>query len=249
MSLRVLIVGGGIAGPSLAFWLTKLGHQVTILEGAPSLRASGLQLDLRKHGIEVLRKMGLAETFKEKIVPEQGVAVVDEKGYRWGYCPAKKGDDKSSSFSTEWEIMRGDFCKLLCDAAGPDVKYKFGSTLEKIDESDSSVEVTFTDGTQAEYDLVVGAEGVGSKTRKLMLGPDTPDPFIPLDDLYIAYFTREEPIAPGEEYLATMFMGTGRRGVMIRRQSPTHIQVYLGGPHLLVLRPLSEATLRERKRR
>lgn len=42
-NLKVLICGGGIAGNALAFWLTKLGHNVTVLERYPDLRATGLQ--------------------------------------------------------------------------------------------------------------------------------------------------------------------------------------------------------------
>ena len=45
--LKVLITGAGIAGNALAFWLSKLGHSVTVIERFPSLRASGLQIDLR----------------------------------------------------------------------------------------------------------------------------------------------------------------------------------------------------------
>jgi 2-polyprenyl-6-methoxyphenol hydroxylase-like FAD-dependent oxidoreductase len=57
--MKVLIIGEGIAGNALAFWLSKLGHDVTVFEWFPSLRATGLQIDLRGHGIEVLRRMGL----------------------------------------------------------------------------------------------------------------------------------------------------------------------------------------------
>jgi len=48
--LKVLICGGGIAGPALAFWLSKLGHEVNIVERWPSLRLTGQQLDLRGPG-------------------------------------------------------------------------------------------------------------------------------------------------------------------------------------------------------
>ena len=45
--MKVLISGAGIAGNAIAFWLSKLGHTVTVIERFPSLRATGLQLDLR----------------------------------------------------------------------------------------------------------------------------------------------------------------------------------------------------------
>lgn len=54
--LKVLIVGGGITGPALAHWLSKLDCDITIVERAPDLRASGQQIDLRGEGVTVMRK-------------------------------------------------------------------------------------------------------------------------------------------------------------------------------------------------
>jgi 2-polyprenyl-6-methoxyphenol hydroxylase-like FAD-dependent oxidoreductase len=54
--MKVLINGGGIAGNALAFWLSKLGHSVTVVERFPTLRTTGLQIDLRGHGIEVMKR-------------------------------------------------------------------------------------------------------------------------------------------------------------------------------------------------
>lgn len=71
--LKVLTCGAGIAGNALAFWLAKLGHDITVIERFPSLRATGLQIDLRGPGIQVMRRMGLEEAFQAKTVAEQGL--------------------------------------------------------------------------------------------------------------------------------------------------------------------------------
>jgi 2-polyprenyl-6-methoxyphenol hydroxylase-like FAD-dependent oxidoreductase len=71
--MKVLISGGGIAGNSLTFWLSKLGHDVTVIERFASLRTTGLQLDLRGYGIEVLKLMGLEQDFRDHMAPEQGM--------------------------------------------------------------------------------------------------------------------------------------------------------------------------------
>ena len=52
--MRILICGGGVAGPALAFWLSKLDHEITIVERYPTLRISGLQIDLRGQGVKVM---------------------------------------------------------------------------------------------------------------------------------------------------------------------------------------------------
>jgi 2-polyprenyl-6-methoxyphenol hydroxylase-like FAD-dependent oxidoreductase len=80
--MKVLIIGGGIAnaGNALAFWLSKLGHDITVIERFPSPRATGLQRDLRGHGIEVMRRMGLEKDFRSKSAPERGLRIVDKSG-------------------------------------------------------------------------------------------------------------------------------------------------------------------------
>jgi len=54
--LKVLIVGGGIAGPSLAMWLGKLGCEVVVVERSPQGRHSGQQIDVRGYGVDVMKK-------------------------------------------------------------------------------------------------------------------------------------------------------------------------------------------------
>jgi 2-polyprenyl-6-methoxyphenol hydroxylase-like FAD-dependent oxidoreductase len=56
--LKVLICGAGITGNTLAFWLSKVGHDITVVERFPDLRATGLQVDLRGPGIQVTEKNG-----------------------------------------------------------------------------------------------------------------------------------------------------------------------------------------------
>lgn len=77
--LKVLICGGGVAGPALGFWLSKLGHDVTLIERWPTLRTSGQQLDLRGPGIQVMKRMGLEDLFRTHGVSERGMQFVDGK--------------------------------------------------------------------------------------------------------------------------------------------------------------------------
>lgn len=227
--LKVLISGAGITGNTLAFWLSKLGHDVTVIERFSSLRATGLQLDLRGHGIEVLKRMGLEQAFRSKSAPEQGVQVVDSSGKRRAYFPANTSGKGVQSFTTEYEIMRGDLCHIIYDAAKDRAKYVFGTSIESFKNKDSSVEVQFADGKTEDFDLLVGCDGQGSCTRKMMLGSEKSekaDAFYPIKGDCAAYFTLPRPIQEGEGYMATTYMAPGRF-VMTRRHSPDQIQVYL----------------------
>ncbi|KAI0126192.1 hypothetical protein BJ170DRAFT_463368 [Xylariales sp. AK1849] len=226
--MKILISGAGIAGNALAFWLSKLGHDVTVIERFPNLRTNGLQIDLRGHGVEVLRRMGLEQVFRARSIQEQGIQVVDSSNRRRAYFPANKSGKGVQSLTTEFEIMRGDLCRLLHDATKDRARYIFGTSVESFEEKHKSVEVRLADGKTHQFDLWIGADGQGSRTRKMMLGPDADDGFIPLNGMYTGYFTTPRPIREGEEYIATAYMAPGKRGFMTRRHSPHAMQVYMG---------------------
>ncbi|PKX97017.1 FAD/NAD(P)-binding domain-containing protein [Aspergillus novofumigatus IBT 16806] len=187
--LKILICGGGIAGPALAFWLSKLGHDVTIVERFPCLRASGQQLDLRGPGIQVMKRMGLEDLFRSQGISEVGMQFVDDHGKQKAFYPVNKSGKGLQSFTTDYEIMRGDLCRMLYNLTKDRVNYIFGVHVERLEQDSDLVRVKFSDGKKDQFDLVVGADGQGSHTRRMMLGPDAPDPFHFLG-LYIAYFTR-----------------------------------------------------------
>ncbi|KAI1439519.1 FAD/NAD(P)-binding domain-containing protein [Annulohypoxylon stygium] len=225
--MKVLISGGGVAGNALAFWLGKLGHEVTVVEWFPNLRTSGLQIDLRGHGIEVLKRMGLEKTFRSKMAPEQGLQIVNSAGKQQALFPANKSGQGLQNFTTDWEIMRGDLCRLLYAQCKDHTKYIFGTSIESFEEDGNGIEVRLSNGKIERFDLLVGADGIGSKTRKMMLGSNTDDGFTPLRGVYIAYFTISRPIKEREGYLATAYIAPGRRAMMLRRHSPDQVQVYL----------------------
>lgn len=174
--------------------------------------------------------MGLTEAFRSKLVREQGIRFVDKDGRRRAYFPANSSGKGPQSFTTEYEIMRGDFCGILYEAAkGRGVGYRFGTKVERFVQGAEGVDVWFEDGRMERYDLLVGADGVNSKTRKMMVGPDAKDGFHALGGVYVGYFTIPRPAQDGEEWVATLYIATGGRSVMTRRSSAQELQVYIGG--------------------
>lgn len=227
--MKVLISGAGIAGNSLAFWLSKLGHDVTVVERFPALRTTGLQLDLRGHGVEVMRRMGLEQAFRAKSAPEQGLEIVDSQGRQSAYFPANASGQGLQSFTSDFEIMRGDLCRLLYDAAAGDrVRFVFGTSIEGFEQAgDGGVDVRFADGSKGHFDLLVGADGQGSRTRRMTLQPGDTDAFEPMGGFYACYFTVQKPMAEDEGFSATVYLGTDNRTIMTRRHSPDSAQFYL----------------------
>jgi 2-polyprenyl-6-methoxyphenol hydroxylase-like FAD-dependent oxidoreductase len=74
--LRVLICGGGIAGPALAYWLTRIPHgpgfDITILERSPNARTTGQAVDIRGPAVKVLQRMNLEAEVRRRHTSEKG---------------------------------------------------------------------------------------------------------------------------------------------------------------------------------
>jgi 2-polyprenyl-6-methoxyphenol hydroxylase-like FAD-dependent oxidoreductase len=224
--LKILICGAGITGNALAFQLSKLGHSITVIERFPGLRSSGLQIDLRGLGIQALRRRGIEKAFRPYLVPEQGFELVDRKGKQWGYFPVNKSGKGLQSLTTDFEIMRGDLCQILYDSTKERAEYRFGMFVKEMSQNETHAEVLLSDGSRERFDLVVGADGAGSHTRKMILDKGEADPFHPLGAC-AGYFTIKQSAKPKEGYNATGFIAPGNRGIMTRRDHPDKYQAYM----------------------
>lgn len=213
--LKVLIIGGGIAGPALAYWLSRIGADITLIERSPSIRASGQQVDLRGQGVSMMQKMGIEAAVRAKIVREPGTQIIDQNGKTRVFFAASPSGTGKQSITSEYEIMRGDLVQILYDLTEkqPNVQHLYDTVVESFTQDDESnpngkVHVSFKDGRKEDYDLVVGADGTGSKTRKMMLGPDAPDPRRALGGS-IGFFSI--PSQPGDSDRFTFCMLPGDR--------------------------------------
>ena len=165
MTLDILINGGGIAGPCLAFWLTRQGHCVTISEQARQLRTGGQAVDFRGSSLEVLEKMGLLGQVRASATRMGPLILVDEQGKEVGRLPAEV-------ISGELEIFWGDLVRILYEAVRDDVNYRFGIRVTALNDDGERVEATFSDASTGSYDLVMGADGLHSGVRGLVFGPE-----------------------------------------------------------------------------
>ena len=139
-------MGDGCAGPSLAFWLARSGRHVTVVERFPALRATGAQIDIRAQGIQVIKRMGLLDATRSKLVDEAGVALVDAQNRAKGTLMANKTSNGAQSWTSEYEIMRGDLVRVLYDATKNDVQYAFGNEVDDFEEDEKCVSVYFSNG-------------------------------------------------------------------------------------------------------
>lgn len=165
---RVLIAGASIAGPALAYWMHRYGWHTTIIERAPAQRTGGQNIDVRGAGREVTRRMGLEETIRQATTGEVGTRFIGAGGVTVAEFPVRESE--SGGATAELEILRGDLAQLLVDATLPHTEYRYGNKIVDIRQTDAHALVTFEDGPDEQFDLVVAADGIGSSTRGLVFG-------------------------------------------------------------------------------
>jgi len=164
---EVLISGAGLAGPALALALHRHGFRVTVVERAAALRDGGYKVDIRGAAVEVLKRLGLFRAARAADTAMRHVTYVRPDGRPIATLDAsllmgRRGDDL--------EVMRTDLTRILYGATAGDVDYVFGDSIETLDERPDGVAVTFASGVTRRFDVVVGADGLHSATRRLVLG-------------------------------------------------------------------------------
>jgi len=205
----VLISGASVAGPSLAFWLSRYGFQPTIVERSRQLREGGYAVDFRGTSMEALRRMGLLEAVKAEATNMGDMYYVDRRDREVATMPA-------AAFSGELEIMRGDLARILHDATNAGTEYIFGDSIAELIELDDGVEVRFESGMRRSFDLVIGADGLHSNVRALAFGPE--EQFVHDLGLYASIFT--VPNRLNLDYSGRLFSAPGTiAGVYSARQN------------------------------
>ncbi|KAG5938997.1 hypothetical protein E4U53_007912 [Claviceps sorghi] len=241
--LRILIAGAGIAGPALAFWLQDLGHAITIIERWDSLRTGGQQIELRRQGIEAIKRMGILEEIRRHVVDEAGIDIVNHKDQSIIFFPRHEPGSKRQGFSSEFEIMRGDLCRILYGRTREKVHYRFGLSVTEFENRNGVVDVTFSDGSVAEYDLLVGADGQGSRIRRALhqdAGGD--EQFLWSMGVFTCYYSIGRSAEDKDH--ATCYLETGQRILMTRWHAPR-----IGQAYLMTMAPGRRAEMREALRK
>jgi len=162
--MRILIAGAGVAGLTTAYWLKRYGFMPTIIEKSPSLPTGGYKIDVRGSALHVLRKMNVYDEVADASTDMQGAILVDKNGK---HLCQMTGDAFGHRVNDDIEIIRGTLCTILMDQL-TDIECIFGESIQEMHEKSHSIEVTFTNNTRREFELVIGADGVHSIIRQLI---------------------------------------------------------------------------------
>lgn len=206
---RILITGASVAGNALAWWLDRLGFDVTVVERHPRFRDGGQNVDVRGAGREVLKRMGLLQAVADSGTGEAGIRFVDAHDEPVAQFNVHElGADGPTA---ELEILRGDLARIFYDACSERVRFRFDDFIEDVTETGGSANVSFTGGGCEEYDLVVVAEGVGSSTRELLFAGENEPRWL---DVTMGYFTI--PKGAGDGDLCRIYTAGEGRSIWLR---------------------------------
>ncbi|OLP04200.1 FAD-dependent oxidoreductase [Mycolicibacterium porcinum] len=172
--MKVLISGASIAGPVLAYWLSRHGVDVTVVERSPALRKTGGHaVDLFRPAMEISERMGVLPEIEAHATGTTEMVIHRPGASR----PARLDYLKIIGVMSDRhvEIMRDDLSEIYFQAGRDDVEYLFGDTITSISPDG---DVTFEHNAPRRFDVVVGADGLHSGVRRLTFGDNVSESFL-----------------------------------------------------------------------
>ena len=169
---RILIAGGGIAGLTLATALHRRGFTPEVVERSPSWDAIaiGAGIAVWPNGMRIMHALDMG-------------AAIEDRGWiirRWSFADHRGDVLCEIDLESLWgavgrsvTIARTDLHTVLITGAA-EVPQRLGLSVDSLTQHPSGVSVGFSDGSSGEYDLVVGADGIGSTVRRLAVSAGKP---------------------------------------------------------------------------
>ena len=225
--LNILVVGTSIAGPAFASFLllSTLKAHITLLERAPRVRPEGQNIDLRHVGIDCARRLGLEKSIRAHLTGEAGVQLVDDQDRAIASVAASKPGETQGP-TADIEMLRGTLARLVVercetlsrqskDQGGAQVEFIYDDYLEELEQEGDSVRVRFASSkAQRTFDIVVGADGLQSRTRRQAFGPEGEAQRLHKLDIYGAFFSM--PRTASDSDWRRWYHAPYARGVMLR---------------------------------
>ncbi|RFS16797.1 FAD-dependent monooxygenase [Emticicia sp. C21] len=165
---KVLISGASFAGLSTAYWMNKLGYQVTIVEIGNGLKRGGTPVNIEQDTVGTVKRMGLFESIKANRISMEMLEFKNADDITEGITVLREAGDELPDDS--FEIERDVLLNMLFETVQHDTEFMFNNSIKALDETKDSIEVTFKDGSKQAFDLVFGCDGIHSAVRRIWFG-------------------------------------------------------------------------------
>jgi 2-polyprenyl-6-methoxyphenol hydroxylase-like FAD-dependent oxidoreductase len=218
---KILIVGGSVAGMSCAIQMRKAGIDVDLVEIDPTWRIYGAGITITGPTLRALRTVGVLDQVVAEGATWNGALVHDKSGK---LLESVAFPSLADDLPAVGGVMRPVLHRILSTRTRADgVNVRLGVTVDELRDRGSEIEVRFSDGQSGRYDLLIGADGIFSKTRAQVF-PDAPRPTFTGQVVY--RLVAERP--PGFDR-SWFFMGEDYK-VGFSPVSATHMYMFLLHP-------------------
>lgn len=199
---EVLIVGGGIGGMSLAVCLGRLGMRVDLIDSDERWRAVGAGLSLNGATLKAFRRVGVLEAMSTQGHMHSAFELHLPSGQ---LLQRIQPPPDPSGMPSGGGILRPVLHQILADATrSAGTRVRLGVRLDGLQQTGSRVQTSCSDGEKAEYDLVIGADGLHSQVRG-MIFPHAPGPRFTGQGCWRAIFPRPPDMDCVAMYMDTHF--------------------------------------------
>lgn len=196
--LKVLIVGGGIGGMATAIKLKEQGLDVDLIDLDPAWRVYGAGITITGATLRAYKRLGMVEE-----IAAQGAITNGAKIFRYDGTFVRELDEPvlEEGLPATGGIMRPVLHKIMQQRIRAlNVPVRLGLTVNVLDQDGAGVNVTFSDGSQERYDIVVGADSIHSRVRALAF-PNAQEPVLTGQGCWRISMHRPPGFDRGEFYL------------------------------------------------
>lgn len=167
---EVLISGGGIAGLTLGLCLHRAGIGCTIVEQAPGPRTEGYMIDFFGSGYDAAERLGLLPDLERIHYPISKLTFRNGRGHQKFAIPYP--ELRRLFFNRHFNFMRGELEGVLYSKLRGAIDIRYGTSVESFDQNGAGVIAKLSDGSVHHADLLAGADGIHSRTRRMSFGPE-----------------------------------------------------------------------------
>jgi 2-polyprenyl-6-methoxyphenol hydroxylase-like FAD-dependent oxidoreductase len=166
-----LVSGASFAGLSTAYWMSRSGYKVTVVEIGNALKMGGTPVDLRGNTVDIVRRMGILDQIKSQRLTMESWDFKNAGDVTEGTMVIRKEGEPLPD--DEFEIERNTLLNMLFDTVKNEVEFIFNDSITALNETTDDIEVTFKNGPARSFDLIFGCDGIHSAVRRIWFGHES----------------------------------------------------------------------------